>query len=250
MVIRISPKRVFVLLLGVSVALVFLHIAGQVSRLEFGHARLYGLVALFNLEEESNIPSFWSSFLWLIAGTLAGLITCLARNAARYDWLHWLGLSIIFFLCGMDEIVQFHERLGSLFASVLRMEGIRATGFLYYVWIIPALLVALVLFFVYLRFMLRLPRGVMLLIAFAGTVFITGSVGFEVLEGPIDEAGEYMNFLYTAYVTCEESFEMAGVCILILALMRYVAGTWPSVQIALADSATFARRSSDGTPIR
>lgn len=130
MVIHISPKRVFAVLIGVSAALVLLHIAGQISRLEFGHAQLHGLVALFNLEEESNVPSFWSSLLWLIAGTLAGVIASLAHGAARRDWLHWLGLSSLFFFCGIDETVQFHERLGGLFAGFLKFEGLRATGYL------------------------------------------------------------------------------------------------------------------------
>ncbi len=235
MVIHISPKRIFIFLIGVSSALVLLHILGQVSRLALGHGQLFGLIALFNLEEETNVPSFWSSFLWLIAAATAGVIAYLSRNAARRDWLHWSGLSAIFYLFAMDETIQFHERLGGLFAKLLRMEGLHASGLLYYVWIIPALLFAVIVFFAYARFLLKLPRGVMLLMVAAGAIFITGSVGFELLEGPIDEAGGYMNLLYTSYVTCEEAFEMAGVCLLILGLMRYAAIVLPDVNVAVSD---------------
>lgn len=238
MVIYISPKRIFIFLIGVSSALVLLHILGQVSRLAFGHGQLFGLIALFNLEEETNIPSFWSSFLWVIAAAIAAAIARLSRNAPRRDWLHWYGLAAIFYLFAMDETIQFHERLGGLFAKLLRMEGLHASGLLYYVWIIPALLFAVMVFFAYARFLLKLPRGVMLLMVAAGAIFITGSVGFELLEGPIDEAGGYMNLLYTGYVTCEEAFEMAGVSLLILSLLRYVEIVSPEVQIAVSDIAS------------
>ena len=236
MVIHISPKRIFTFLIGVSSALVLLHILGQVSRLAFGHGQLFGLVALFSLEEETNVPSFWSSFLWLIAALTAGATAYLSRNAARRDWPHWTGLAAIFYLFAMDETIQFHERLGGLFAKLLRLQGLHASGILYYVWIVPALLFAGVVFFAYARFLLKLPRGVMLLFVAAGVIFITGSVGFELLEGPIDEAGGYMNLLYTTYVTCEEAFEMAGVCLLILGLMRYAAIVSPAVQVAVSDT--------------
>lgn len=76
----------------------------------------------------------------------------------------------------------------------------------------------------------------MWLIFLAGAVFVTGSVGFEMLEGPIDEAGGYMNLLYTVYVTCEESLEMFGVCILIFALLQYVAVTSPDIRILVSNS--------------
>lgn len=79
-------------------------------------------------------------------------------------------------------------------------------------------------------------RDVMWLIFLAGAVFVTGSVGFEMLEGPIDEAGGYMNLLYTVYVTCEESLEMFGVCILIFALLQYVAVTSPDIRILVSNS--------------
>lgn len=236
MAIQISPKRTFYFLLGVSAALVTLHILGQVSRLEFRHGQLYGLVALFDLEEETNIPSYWSSFLWLIASAIACAIACLTRNAARRNWLHWSGLAAIFYFFSMDETIQFHERLGGFFAKLLRLEGLHASGMLYYVWIIPALLFAVAVFFAYLRFLLQLPREVMVLVVVAGIVFITGAVGFELLEGPIDEAGGYMNLLYTAYVTCEESLEMAGVCILVFGLLRYIAIEFCTVQTNVSDT--------------
>ncbi|NUM55985.1 MAG: hypothetical protein HUU46_20280 [Candidatus Hydrogenedentes bacterium] len=237
MVIRISPNRTFAFLIGVSLGLAGIHILGQVSRLVFGHGRLYGLVPLFNMEEETNIPSLWSTCLWLGAGALAGLIAYSARRGAGRDWPHWTGLAGIFCAFGMDETIQFHERMGGVVVNLLRMEGMRATGFLYYVWIIPALIFAIVVFFVYLRFLMRLPHTVMALMVLGGAVFIAGSVGFELLEGPIDESGGYMNARYTAYVTFEESLEMIGVSILIFALLRYLADRTPPFEIIVSNGA-------------
>ena len=75
----------------------------------------------------------------------------------------------------------------------------------------------------------------MRLMVVAGVVSLQGPSG-SVVGGTVDEAGGYMNLLYTVYVTCEETLEMAGVCILILALLRYVAVRSPNFQVAVGDT--------------
>ena len=234
--VHVSPKYAFRFFLFVSAALVTVHVLGQTVRLGFGHAQLHGLIPLFDLEEEGNIPSYWSSMLWFSAASIAFVIAHHARLRGRRDRLHWSGLCAIFFLFSMDEAVQFHERLGGAVDALLRIEGLRPSGLLFYAWTIPAALFALLVFAAYFRFLLALPRDIATRMVLAGGVFLTGAVGFELLEGPIDEAGGYKNLLYTIFVTCEEALEMAGVCLLILALLRYIATISPAFEVTIDDS--------------
>ncbi len=233
MSIDISPRRVFLCLIAVSSGLVVLHIVGQVSRLCFDHGNLKGLVALFNLEDEYNIPSFWSSVQWLIAGTVACGVTLCERGRKTTYWVYWGAIAAMCVLFAVDETVQLHERLGAVLQSFAIAEGVKPAGFLFYLWVIPGGIFALAVFALFFRFLLALPRNVAFLLVASGIVYVSGAIVFEMFEGRVDAEGGYMGPLYTALVTFEESLEMFGVCIFVYAMFHYLRLTSPQIELKI-----------------
>lgn len=76
MTLAIDPARVTRCLSIVVGLLVVASLGGQFSKRVLGHDRLLGLVSLFNLDYEGNIPSWYSSIALLLA---AGLLMVIAR---------------------------------------------------------------------------------------------------------------------------------------------------------------------------
>lgn len=221
-------------LVAVSGLLAAIHVAGQFSRLYLHHGNLLGIVPLFNMEDESNIPTFWSSLLWVLAGGAAGLVALGEKQRADRQAFYWLGIALLSWIFATDEFVQLHERLGALLQSLALANGVEASGVFRYIWVIPGGLFAAAVAILYLRFLLTLQRDVAVTIAVAGALYLAGALGFEMLEGSIDTANGYMGPAYTLCVTCEETLEMIGVSLLIFAILKHAAARMPSIQIRVA----------------
>ena len=61
--IFINPVRVTIFLLSVAILLIVTHVVGLIFRFEFGHESVFGLVPLFDLNVEANVPTYFSSLL-------------------------------------------------------------------------------------------------------------------------------------------------------------------------------------------
>ena len=102
--IKITPGRVFaihlivILLLGVTFGVV-------VTADQLGHPTLMGLSREFRLQEEANIPSFFSA-LALFATALATLAVCHALPQGDRDRLGWKVMAGLFTFMAFDEAAQ------------------------------------------------------------------------------------------------------------------------------------------------
>jgi hypothetical protein len=207
--------RVLLTLVGV---LLTLSLLGQYSKYALGHDTLKGFVPLFYVDLESNVPTWYSSVLLLLA---AGLCALLARHhiAARLPYRrHWLVLAALFLLLSLDEIAMLHEYP----IDPLR-EALGTTGPLYYAWVIPGLAAVVVCGLAYVRCWWHLPARTRGLCLLAAAAFVGGAVGVEMLSGM--QASRYgeQNLTYALIVHLEEALEMLGVVIFIYALADYVA---------------------------
>ena len=105
-----APKRVATLLLVVVLCLALASFAGQISKYFLGHDSVLGLVHVFDLESEHNIPAWFSSSMLFVCGLLLGMVAFTRRvEGARYA-AHWTGLSIIFLYMSLDEAIMIHEK--------------------------------------------------------------------------------------------------------------------------------------------
>ena len=166
----------------------------------------YWQVSVFDLDEEEGFGTWFSSVNLLFTG---GLLLALARaRKAAGDYWHvwWRILGIGFVLLSIDEIVALHEYGNSL------MEDGQWTdvGF----WILGIVGVA------YLPFLLRLPRRTALLFFTAGAIYGGGAVGVEHWTD-----AEVNSLHYNMWTTLEEGMEMAGVIVMIYALLDLMRGS-------------------------
>jgi len=166
------------------------------------------LVSHLSLSYEGNVPTWFSSSLLLSCAIAAGAI---ARGAAAWR-RHWWGMAIVFGYASMDEAAEIHEHLGGLVGT---------HGVLYFDWIIFAAAILIVLSLVFLRFVIALPRATRLGIIIAGAIYIGGAVGGELPLGWWTERFGNDGLGYALIDWVEETLEMIGASLALLALIRH-----------------------------
>ncbi|WP_419600273.1 hypothetical protein [Thiolapillus sp.] len=137
---------------------------------------------------------------------------------------------MIFVFLSIDETASLHESL----IDPLR-NTVHASGVLYYSWVIPYGFALLLFVVLYLRFLLDLPRTIMLLFIASGAIFVSGALGFEMLGGwYADRYGE-VSVAYAMLYTCEETLEMTGISLFIYSLLKYIAQRFDNLRLAFYD---------------
>ncbi len=105
----ISPKRVALTLALFVTSLSLAHVFSQCLKYLFDHEIQLGFERLFNLNNEGNAPSWYSSMtLALCAGLLAAIGLDKRQKHSRYA-AHWLVLAAIFIYLSLDEAAEIHE---------------------------------------------------------------------------------------------------------------------------------------------
>lgn len=217
--ISIATGRVVRVLILVAVWLVFASVATQVMRHYGPHDTMLGLIDLVNLNEEANLPTFFSSLLIVCAAALAGTIAaCTPRGGGSYR-RHWIVLALLLVFMAADETAVLHERMAE---PAQRLLGERATGPLFLAWVVPGSALVLGVVVAYLRFWLRLPPRTRFLTAAATAIFFGGAIGVELLEGLYLTANGTQDFRYQMITTLQESMEMAGMIVLIGGLLDHL----------------------------
>lgn len=222
----VEHRRTITLTLAtIAVLLVMAHVGWQLFTFFTGHDYVFGLIKLFHLDEEWNIPALFSAILLISAAMLLSFIAVREKQSASQDWPKWMVLAIGFVYMAIDEFGHLHEQLILPGRALL---GDRSLGLLYYAWVVPAMLIVLALGIFFLGFLRRLPPWTMRAFLLAGAMFVGGAVGVEMLEGRHDLLYGERNATYQMYVTIEEAMEMLGVVVFIGALLRYIAEKHPA----------------------
>ncbi len=183
-------------------------------------------------DTESNLPSYYNSFILLVSSLLLLAISTLKRSRKDPYALHWLLLAAVFFVLSVDEAVSLHERLIDPLRAMYAFSGVFR-----FAWIVPGTAFVLFLGLLYYRFLLHLPRPFLIRFLAAGGIFFMGSVGMEMPGGYFLEHVEHgrHSLAYMACVTLEESLEMIGVLVFISALLKYLRTYFSSIQLTLKD---------------
>lgn len=202
-----------------------------------GHDYVYGLLSpaeqLFNVDREQNVPTLFSVVLLLFAASLLCCITVLQRQKQDSDVSKWMILTGGFMYLAIDEGWSFHEMLIEPMRGLLGHDGL---GIFYFAWIIPAMVGVALLALLFLGFLFRLPSSTRWSFIIAGSLYLGGAIGIEMLGGRYAEAHGFENLTYQLIAHAEESLEMIGVIVFIYALLRYLAGQYPEVQFLIDDS--------------
>jgi hypothetical protein len=223
--ISVNPLTFSKRLLIIAVFLLLLNLCGIYIKkvLQIDNFVSNALFFFFDASSEANIPTFFSSLLLFIAAAILYVIYKTAPKGfdkKRY----WQVLMIIFAFLSVDETASIHEQFGKIGKS-LHLHS----GYLYYSWIIPYILFAIIAFFFFLRFLFKLPYPTRILFIISGFVYTGAAICFELFEGNI--AKKYGPNTLNDLLLCaiEEFLEMTGVIIFIYALLRYAAGTYPTL---------------------
>ena len=201
--------------------LVLASLAGLVAKFRFGDPWVHGLVPMFNLDTERNVPSFFSTGLIMLCG---GAMAAIGQRVEGMDRWAWQGLALVFALLAADELVSLHERITEPLRGTLH-----TTGLLYFAWILPYGTATLVLGLVYFRFLLRLPSSLRNRMVVAGVIYIGGAVGIEAVEGAyLERVHDVHDLTFELLASLEESMEMAGMILLLRALMAHLGRISPA----------------------
>ena len=172
-------------------------------------------IAFFNLNEEINLPTWWSAVLLLICSGLTGLAAVLKKGRPFY-W-GWFFLALGFMFMSLDEVAQLHEKL----SGPLR-EAWHLSGFLYYGWVVPGAALILVAGLAYLRFFLALPKGTRAGFFLGWAAYLAGVLGLETWGALAFSRLGADNLYYGLLAAFEETVEMAGLLILIRVFLTYL----------------------------
>jgi hypothetical protein len=182
-----------------------------------GHSSLAPIARLFALHGEGNVPTWYSSLLFFVAALLLELIAR-ATSPDRRQARRWTCLALVFVLLSLDEAASVHEQLRLPFPTLLG-GTVGAWSFL---WVIPAVGLAAVVGFAVVSLLANLPPGTRWLFLTSAAIFLSGELGVERLGAyHLDLHGD-RTMTYLLVTTMEESLEMAGVSLFILALLGYI----------------------------
>ena len=167
------------------------------------------LHSALSLSYEGNLPTWYSSgLLWTAA---LGLGLC-ARHDDRGERVRWWMLAALFMLMSLDESMELHEDLG----------GAELHGVLYFSWVVPGALLTAVFAVTYLRFWQLLPQPTRWGFALAFALYVGGALGMELPLGAWVEAHGDENLGYALLDVVEESLEICGLSVFLVAIHRHL----------------------------
>lgn len=174
--------------------------------------------SFFNLNREQNIGAWFSTLM--LAGCALLLMTAGRRAVALKQprAFFWFVLSATFVALSIDEASSVHESL-----MVPIHDALRSDGVFRYAWVVPALVMVPLFASISVPFLFSLPRRTALWFVASGAVYVTGALGFEMLEGLTDGVG----VTFVTYYLIEETLEIAGTLSFLFSLMDYLVSVPP-----------------------
>lgn len=213
----------------------------EVSRVVFKHGNLLGLVHMFVLSDEANLPTWYASATLLIAGFVAGTIAFLHYQEGNSIGRQWALFAGLLTLMSLDETASVHEMPSVMAYFLVRAQPGNIPWYVIYAWVVPGALVLAGVVWWFASLWKALPTVIRRQFTIATAVFFGGALGLEAGEAawaarftpdsitlaPPDNLG--FSLIWTLQETCE----MVGVALLILALFDYLVLTWTSVNLRL-----------------
>jgi len=195
--------------------LVLLSLAGQFSGHVLGHGRLLGFVDMFDLDAETNIPTYVSVLLFAWAALLTSLVARHAwSNRAPYRW-HWLGLAVALVYMSIDDFAMLHESLVEPIQSYF--------GLTYFTWVFPGMVVVALFAAAYIPFLWSLDPRWKWLFAASGAMFVGGAIGGELVQGwYLTTHDGTVTLTYELIATVEETLELMSLVLLIYTLLEFL----------------------------
>ncbi len=159
------------------------------------------LLQLFDLDEENNLPTWFSSFVLL---NVAFFVFVASKAPDLKKPGHWRFIALGFFILAIDEVAGLHET----FNSSIEIN-----------WAIPGAILVLFLTAAYVPFLLSLRGRLAALFILAGALYISGALVTELLSEDMDSD----SWDYALAVALEEGLEMFGALLFLFVNLREMA---------------------------
>lgn len=221
----IPPRKVLFVLVLVSLLLAGASLFGQYLRFFHGMGSALGFIQNFDIEEEANFPTYYSTMLLLTAAFLLAVIARMQRLAGDRMAKRWGLLAAIFVFMSLDETVGFHELVGQRMPDIDVLGGI-----LHYAWVVPAAIAIVIVGLYFLPFVMSLPNPHRMRIIVSGVVYVGGALGVELAESAIASRTGDETWPYQLVATTQETMEMVGISIFIWALLKFIEWRDPVVR--------------------
>jgi hypothetical protein len=227
----LTPKSVAKILGTITILLICANLFFNVIKFITKDKYFYGLIPLFQLSAENNIPSFFSGCLFLISSIFLMLIWKVKRHYDKPRKI-WGMLAFLFLFLAYDELFKVHELLIHPIRDMLH-----TTGLLYEAWIVVYGVAVLLLVAAFYPEWRRLQKKFRQWFSASAITFMSGAVGFEMIGGAyfesVDRKGDV---IYGALYTIEESLEMAGLLIFIYSLMMLLESELDGAVISISET--------------
>ena len=240
MTFKISTKRAAQVLILAVLCLTFASLAAQFIIYIWGREGYLALLQTFNVGEDANIPTWYSSVTLLLCSILLAVIAAAKKTHGDRYTRHWAVLSVVFVFLSIDEVATIHEKFST------EPLGFDTGGFLYGLfhptWVIFGIIFVLVVLLSYLRVLASLPRKTRYLFLVAGALFVAGALGMEALSGRLIHSyggGNFENLsdatkiVVALQTAIEELLEMSGIVIFVYALLSYASSYVKEVTVRI-----------------
>lgn len=243
----VIPATVAVVLAAIAVVLLLGHALGVIGSQYFGLHQWSGFVKMVDFDQERNLPTLFSTFLFALNASLLVVVWRAARRADKSQKA-WLYLACIFVFLSLDENLSLHEELNEPFRLALNTSG----GFLQYAWVIPyTLAVAAIAVFIF-PMVRRLAPGIRKLFLLSAGLYLSGALGMEMTSahyrGNMEMVEAETDVVYRIIISCEESLEIAGLIMLVYALLTLLAREYGGFSLVLPPEEPLTHESSANEP--
>lgn len=227
-IINFNVKKFIFILVIVSIILIFISLLGQSYRYFFNEGKERYLTKMFNLDQENNFPTFFSTFLLLFSSVLFFIIGRVKQSENDKFTLNWFFLAIFFIIMSTDEILVLHEQLSDPIKRVINVEG-----YFHFAWLLAGFVLLLLLSLYNLKFFLSFNIYFRKFFFSAAAIYVTGAFLLEMIGGKfLSNYGQNI-FGYSLITTVEESLEFTGLILLNYSLLKYIQYNCNSVVLKL-----------------
>lgn len=205
--INLSIQRYLIVLGCLVIVLVGIHLVLNTYNYQVEEVP-WLLLQLFELDEENNLPTWFSSFLLLNNAAVLGFA---ATQAMRHK-MQWSILAFGFLVLSIDEVAGLHETFHTAID----------TNWTIYAGILLAFVGA-----AFVPFLLALPRSTAGWFMLAGILYLSGALVVEYLSRDMEEESLH----YALAVALEEGLEMAGALLFLAINLHRLRTGHPTVSL-------------------
>lgn len=173
---------------------------------------------LFFLDQEYNIPTLYSSLLFVISAYYCIRFGYANRIRHKLLALTWILLGALLLFFSADEWFSLHEKLIIPLRTLFNIEQ----GFFYFSWTIAYIGLIAIVALGTMPWLRSLERPFRKLLLLSAGIYISGALVLEMVGSWIySTSGNEYTQIYANIVTLEESLELIGLTLAALTLAHY-----------------------------